>query len=140
MTTWRSTHAPRFVDFRNLHGIILWHRQSPHKTMELKRCCFHKICYGGSRWGSMGSVEPPFCLKFTLNVREMASPTFQILKFSQGSMPPDPPMLVAPSVFTNLNPPSLTPGSGVQINSLVNSFFHTVMHSLRCDWEECLGS
>ena len=41
---------------------------------------------------SLARREPPFYLKFTLKAREMASPTFQILNFSRGSMPPDTPI------------------------------------------------
>ena len=47
--------------------------------------------YGGSRGVRWVRSNPLFCLKFTLKAQEMASPTFQIVKFSQGSMPPDPP-------------------------------------------------
>ena len=42
-------------------------------------------------WVRWVRLNPLFCLKFTLKVREMASLTFQISKFSQGNMPPDPP-------------------------------------------------
>ena len=42
--------------------------------------------------GFDGFGRPPcFCFKFTLKVWEIVSPTFQILGFSRGSMPPKPP-------------------------------------------------
>ena len=59
---------------------------------------------GGFRWVRSN----PHCLKFTLKSREMASLTFQILKFPGGACRTP---LVTSLALTNSNHPSQNPGS-----------------------------